>query len=168
MIQIEELPMEKLLKLLKANARLTNSELAVLLDRDEALVTFQVKDLEAQGIIKGYKTLINEQKINAGVSALIELKVTPKKEYGFQDIADRVMQFEEVEAVYLMASDYDLAVFVRGETIQEVALFVAKRLSPLDSVISTATHFVLQKYKQDGVILDDGRKEDLRGQMENA
>ena len=161
--------MEKLLKLLKDNARLTNSELAVLLDRDEALVASQVKDLEAQGIIKGYKTLINEQKINAGVSALIELKVTPKKEYGFQDIADRVMQFEEeVEAVYLMAGDYDLAVFVRGETIQEVALFVAKRLSPLDSVISTATHFVLQKYKQDGVILDDGRKEDLRGQMENA
>ena len=160
--------MEKLLKLLKDNARLTNSELAVLLDRDEALVASQVKDLEAQGVIKGYKTLINEQKINAGVSALIELKVTPKKEYGFQDIADRVMQFEEVEAVYLMAGDYDLAVFVRGETIQEVALFVAKRLSPLDSVISTATHFVLQKYKQDGVILDDGKKEDLRGQMENA
>ena len=160
--------MEKLLKLLKDNARLTNNELAVLLDRDETLVASQVKDLEAQGIIKGYKTLINEQKINSGVSALIELKVTPKKEYGFQDIADRVMQFEEVEAVYLMAGDYDLAVFVRGETIQEVALFVAKRLSPLDSVISTATHFVLQKYKQDGVILDDGKKEDLRGQMENA
>ena len=160
--------MEKLLKLLKDHARLTNSELAVLLDRDEALVASQVKDLEAQGVIKGYKTLINEQKLNSGVSALIELKVTPKKEYGFQDIADRVMQFEEVEAVYLMAGVDDLAVFVRGETIQEVALFVAKRLSPLDSVISTATHFVLQKYKQDGVILDDGRKEDLRGQMENA
>ena len=75
------------------------------------------------------------------------------------------MQFAEVESVYLMAGDYDLAVLVRGETMQDVAMFVAKRLSPLDSVISTATHFVLQKYKQDGVILDDSKDSDMRSQM---
>lgn len=157
--------MEKLLKLLRDNARLSTKELSVMLNRSEVEVTNQISDLENQGIIKGYKTLINEQKVNAGVTALIELKVTPKKEYGFQDIADRVMQFTEVDSVYLMAGDYDLAVFVKGETIQDVAMFVAKRLSPLDSVISTATHFVLQKYKQDGVILDDSKNNDIRSQM---
>lgn len=157
--------MEKLLKLLKDNARLTNKELAIMLDRDETLVENQISELEKTGVIKGYKALINEAKVNAGVSALIELKVTPKKEFGFQDIADRVMQLPEVESVYLMAGDYDLAVFVRGESIQEVAMFVAKRLSPLESVISTATHFVLQKYKQDGVILDDTKEQDIRSQM---
>ena len=157
--------MEKLLKLLKDNARLSNKELAIMLNRDEELIQSQIADLEQKGIIKGYKALINEQKVNAGVSALIELKVTPKKELGFQDIADRVMQLPEVESVYLMAGDYDLAVFVRGESIQEVAMFVAKRLSPLESVISTATHFVLQKYKQDGVILDDTKEQDIRSQM---
>lgn len=157
--------MEKLLKLLQENARLTAKELSVMLDRSESDVSTQISELENTGVIKGYKTLINEQKINAGVTALIELKVMPKKEYGFQDIADRVMQFSEVESVYLMAGDYDLAVLVKGETIQDVAMFVAKRLSPLDSVISTATHFVLQKYKQDGVILDDAKNNDIRSQM---
>lgn len=157
--------MEKLLKLLQENARLSAKELSVMLNRSELEVQNQISELENTGVIKGYKTLINEQKINAGVTALIELKVTPKKEYGFQDIADRVMQFSEVESVYLMAGDYDLAVLVKGETIQDVAMFVAKRLSPLDSVISTATHFVLQKYKQDGVILDDSKNNDIRSQM---
>lgn len=157
--------MEKLLKILKDNARLTNKELSILLDREEKLVDRQIKELEKNGVIKGYKALINEQKVNAGVSALIELKVSPKKEFGFQDIADRVMLLPEVESVYLMAGDYDLAVFVRAETMQDVAMFVAKRLSPLESVISTSTHFVLQKYKQDGVILDETKDEDIRSQM---
>ena len=157
--------MEKLLKILKDNARLTNKELSILLDREEKLVDRQIKELEKNGAIKGYKALINEQKVNAGVSALIELKVSPKKEFGFQDIADRVMLLPEVESVYLMAGDYDLAVFVRAETMQDVAMFVAKRLSPLESVISTSTHFVLQKYKQDGVILDETKDEDIRSQM---
>lgn len=157
--------MEKLLELLKDNARLTNKELAIMLNRDEEVIQTQIAQLEQKGIIKGYKALINEQKVNAGVSALIELKVTPKKDFGFQDIADRVMQFSEVESVYLMAGDYDLSVLVRGETIQDVAMFVAKRLSPLESVISTSTHFVLQKYKQDGVILDDSKEQDIRNQM---
>ena len=157
--------MEKLLKLLKDNARLSTKELAIMLDRNEEHVQEQISELEKSGVIKGYKALINEQKVNAGVTALIELKVTPKKELGFQDIADRVMQFPEVESVYLMAGDYDLAVFVKAETMQDVAMFVAKRLSPLESVISTSTHFVLQKYKQDGVILDDSKEQDIRSQM---
>jgi DNA-binding Lrp family transcriptional regulator len=157
--------MDKLLKILKDNARLSAKELSAMLNRSETEIINQISELERNGIIKGYKTLINEQKINAGVTALIELKVTPKKEFGFQDIADRVMQFSEVESVYLMAGDYDLAVFVKGETIQDVAMFVSKRLAPLDSVISTATHFVLQKYKQDGVVLDDIKNNDIRSQM---
>lgn len=157
--------MDKLLKILKDNARLSPKELSAMLNRSETEIINQISELEKTGIIKGYKTLINEQKINAGVTALIELKVTPKKEFGFQDIADRVMQFSEVDSVYLMAGDYDLAVFVRGETIQDVAMFVSKRLAPLDSVISTATHFVLQKYKQDGVVLDESKNNDIRSQM---
>ena len=157
--------MEKLLKLLKDNARYSTKELSIMLNREEELVESQIKELEKNGVIKGYKALINEQKVNAGVSALIELKVTPKKEFGFQDIADRVMLLPEVESVYLMAGDYDLAVFVRAETMQDVAMFVAKRLSPLESVISTSTHFVLQKYKQDSVILDETKDEDIRSQM---
>ncbi|TFG83162.1 MAG: Lrp/AsnC family transcriptional regulator, partial [Erysipelotrichales bacterium] len=128
-----------------------------------------IKALEAyekQGIIKGYQAIINYEKLeNAPVFALIELKVAPKKEFGFQEIADRVMAFEEVDSVYLMAGDYDLAIFVRGRTIQDVAMFVAKRLSTLDSVLSTSTHFVLTKYKEDGFMLRDEETDDQRGQM---
>ena len=155
--------MEKLLGLLKENARYSVSELAILLNQSEDVVLAALKAYEDNGTIKRYTTVLDETKLpEIPVHALIELKVTPKKEAGFQDIADRVMALEEVDSVYLMAGDYDLAVFVHGKSMQEVAMFVAKRLSTLESVLSTSTHFVLSKYKEDGVLLDDSTKRDPR------
>jgi DNA-binding Lrp family transcriptional regulator len=137
-----------------------------MLNQSEDIVKAALTAYEQAGIIKGYTVILNESKIeNAPVNALIELKVSPKKEYGFQDIADRVMALEEVDSVYLMAGDYDLAVFVKGKTMQEVAMFVAKRLSPMDSVLSTATHFVLTKYKEDGFILESQSEVDVRSDL---
>jgi DNA-binding Lrp family transcriptional regulator len=158
--------MDNLLGLLKQNARLSLKELAVLLNQSEEVVAKALEAYEKQGIIKGYQAILNYEKMDhAPVFALIELKVQPKKELGFQEIADRVMAFEEVDSVYLMAGDYDLAIFVRGKTIQDVAMFVAKRLATLDSVLSTSTHFILTQYKQDGIILKDEETGDMRGQM---
>lgn len=158
--------MEKLLSLLKENARLSTQELAIMLNQSEDVIKAALSAYEAQGVIKGYTTIINESKLDeAPVHALIELKVTPKKEQGFQEIADRVMALPEVDSVYLMAGNYDLAVFVKGKTMQEVAMFVAKRLSTLDSVLSTATHFVLSKYKENGQILEESQTVDPRVQL---
>jgi len=158
--------MEPLLHLLNQNARYSLKELSVMTGRSEETVASQIKDYEDKGIIRGYQALIDWEKVEPSpVFALIELKVSPKKDMGFQDIANRVMQLEEVQSVYLMAGDYDLAVFVKGDTMQDVAMFVARRLSTLDSVLSTATHFVLNRYKQDGVIIDDSKEVDPRDQM---
>ena len=138
--------MNDLLTLLSENARLTAAQLAVMLNKTEAEVAAAVKSYEESGVIKGYKALIDWDKAPVkSASAIIELKVTPKKETGFDEIARRVMAFDEVESVYLMAGAYDFAVIVRAATIQDIAMFVAKRLSTLDSVISTATHFVLTR-----------------------
>ena len=122
--------MNDLLTLLSENARLTAAQLAVMLNKTEAEVAAAVKSYEESGVIKGYKALIDWDKAPVkSASAIIELKVTPKKETGFDEIARRVMAFDEVESVYLMAGAYDFAVIVRAATIQDIAMFVAKRLS---------------------------------------
>jgi DNA-binding Lrp family transcriptional regulator len=158
--------MDPLLKLLKNNARLSLAELATLLNQHETVIERAIEAYEQQGIIRAYQAIIDESKLDEPiVHALIELKVVPQKELGFQAIADQVMAFDEVVSVYLMAGDYDLAVFVRGKTIQDVALFVAKRLSTLESVVSTSTHFVLTKYKEDGILLNDKKSFDPRVQL---
>ena len=158
--------MEEVLKLLMQNARLSHNEIAVLLGKEESEVAKIVDKLEDDGVIKGYQAIINYEKLpHIPVFALIECKVMPKAEYGFQEIADRVMALDEVESVYLMAGNYDLAVFVKGNTMQEVANFVAKRLSTLESILSTSTRFVLQRYKQNGVILDDKEVRDPRNMV---
>ena len=158
--------MNDLLTLLSENARLTAAQLAVMLNKTEAEVAAAVKSYEESGVIKGYKALIDWDKAPVkSASAIIELKVTPKKETGFDEIARRVMAFDEVESVYLMAGAYDFAVIVRAATIQDIAMFVAKRLSTLDSVISTATHFVLTRYKDSGMILSEDGDVDERGDM---
>jgi DNA-binding Lrp family transcriptional regulator len=158
--------MEDVLKLLTQNARLTHGEMAVLLGKEESEVARIVEKLQEDGVIKGFQAIVNYEKLpHIPVFALIECKVMPKAEYGFQEIADRVMALEEVESVYLMAGNYDLAVFVKGATMQEVANFVAKRLSTLESILSTSTRFVLQRYKQNGVILDDKEIRDPRNMV---
>ncbi len=143
--------MEKLLKLLENNARLPLEDLAAMLGCTEAEVAAMLDEARAKGIIKGYKTLVDWEKAGiALVEAVIELHVSPKKSRGFDEIASTIASFEEVESVLLMSGGYDLQLIIRGRTFQEVALFVAKRLAPLDDVLSTATHFVLRTYKREG------------------
>lgn len=155
--------MYRLLKLLSENDRLTTDELAAMLAVSPEEVAREIAKYEKAGVIKGYNALINWEKADCNrATALIELKVSPKKETGFDEIAHRIMEFEEVESVYLMSGGYDLAVTVNAKSMQDIAMFVVRRLSPLDGVLSTATHFVLTRYKDGGVIFDDGEKNDER------
>ncbi len=155
--------MDKLLKLLSRNSEYSVSELALMLGEPEDYVRARIKKYEDDGIIKGYRALVNYEKVeNAGVTAYIELKVTPQKKSGFDEIAKRIMSFDEVESVYLMAGAYDLSIIVKGETIQEVSAFVSRKLSALDGILSTATHFILKRYKDDGVSLEDEDNGDER------
>ena len=153
----------KLLKLLSKNARLKDDELAVMTGADEKDVHNNIAEMEKEGLIRGYKAVIDWERIdNTHVSALIELKVTPKAGLGFEEVAMKVAKYPEVESVYLMSGGYDLSVTVRGKTFQEVAMFVAKELSTIDSVISTTTHFILRRYKELDVELI-GKPTDDRG-----
>lgn len=155
----------KLLKLLGKNARYEYKDLATMLGSDEASVKSDIAELEAAGLIRGYKTVIDWEKLDtAAVSALIELKVSPQADYGFEEIAKRVMKYEEVESVYLMSGGFDFCVMVKGKTFQQVAMFVAKKLAPMAGVVSTATHFVLRRYKELDVVLCEGSADD-RGRM---
>ena len=155
----------ELLKLIYQNAKYEATDLADMLGLSEAEVKAQIKELEQAGLICGYKAVIDWEKLDgAYVSALIELKVTPQPDAGFEDTAKKIMKFKEVETVYLMSGGYDLCVIVKGKTFQEVAMFVAKQLATMKTVVSTATHFVLRRYKElDVVIVDD--ETDDRGKI---
>lgn len=158
--------MDKLLKLLNEDARYTNSQLAVMLGITEEEVVAKIKEYEKEGVIKGYKAVVNWEKVDTDrLTALIELKVSPKKNFGFDEIAETIMRFDEVESVYLMSGAYDLAVTVTGKSFQDIAMFVAKRLSPLESVLSTATHFILSRYKQDGISFRNDKVDDRRNML---
>ena len=139
----------KLLDLLRQNARLTNAELAAMLDCTEAETAAGIAELESDGIIMGYSAIINEEKADeTGVTAIIEIKVTPMKDHGFDDLAHTIMKYEEVDTVFLLSGAYDLSVTITGTSLRKVALFVSERLSALDGVLSTTTHFVLRRYKE--------------------
>ena len=153
--------MDKLLKLLDTNARLTNAQLAVMLDRPEAEVAAQIAALERSGVIRAYKALIDWDRTEREyVTAIIELKVTPKRDLGFEAVAETIMRFEEVESVYLMSGAFDLTVIISGRTLREVASFVSDRLAPLEGVTSTATHFILKKYKDHGTVLGQAKTDE--------
>lgn len=155
--------MERLLQLLKENARATSDQLAVMLNTTAEEVEKAIADYEARGVIKGYQALINWEKADENhATALIELKVSPKRDRGFDEIASRVMAFSEVESVSLMSGGFDLAVIVSGKSMQDIAMFVARRLSPLDGVLATATHFVLTRYKDGGVSFVDEETDERR------
>ena len=157
--------MDKLLKLLDSNARLTDEQLATMLNMSKEEVRAQISKLEKNGAIRAYKAVVDWDKTDrACVTAIIELKVTPRRDVGFEGIAEQIMAFDEVESVYLMSGGYDLSVRVTGRSFQEIAAFVAKRLAPLESVISTATHFVLRRYKESNVMFL-GENQDERGYM---
>ena len=153
----------KLLKLLNRDSRSSVKDLATMVGMTEEEVRTEIAEMEREGIIRGYKAVIDWERLDdANVSAIIELKVTPKAGLGFEEIASKIMRYPEVESVYLMSGVYDLNVVVKGRTFHEVAKFVAKELSTIESVTSTATHFVLRRYKEmDVELLGDG--EDERG-----
>ncbi len=147
---------EKILAILEKNSRIDIKDLATLLGENESTVASEIEAMEKEHIICGYHTLINwDNTDDEKVNALIEVKVTPQRGMGFDKIAERIYQYPEVSAVYLMSGAYDFAVFVEGKTMKDVALFVSSKLSTLDSVLSTATHFVLKKYKDHGTVLVD-------------
>lgn len=157
--------MDRLLELLQENGRLPISQIAVMLGETEENIEKAIKKYEKDGIIKGYQAIINWERTEVNrATALIELRITPKKDTGFDEIANRVMGFSEVQSVYLMSGGYDLAVIVTAKSMSQVAMFVQKRLATIDGVLSTATHFVLTKYKDGGVIFNSEDEEiDERG-----
>lgn len=149
----KKLEMEQILEILERDCKISPEQIAVMLDKAPQEVAAAIKSFEKDNIILGYKTLINwEKTMKEYVSAFIELKVTPQLGEGFDKIAKKIYQHDCVQSVYLMSGGFDLAVFIEGKTLKEVSLFVSEKLAPMDSVLSTATHFVLKKYKDAGVI----------------
>ena len=144
----------EILRYLEKNSRVNSQELAVLLGVDETLVANEIADMEKEKIICGYHTLIDWDKTGEEkVTALIEVRVTPQRNQGFDRIAERIYNYPEVFAVYLISGGYDLLVTLDGKSLKEVSRFVSEKLSPIDSVISTATYFILKKYKDHGTIM---------------
>ena len=155
----------KILKLLEKNARMELSDIATVTEMTEDEVKKEISEMEKDGVIRGYKCVIDWEKVNTGaVSAIIELKVTPKAGLGFEEVAERIAKYPAVESVSLMSGDCDLTVVVTGKTFQEVSWFVAKELATIDSVTSTATQFIMRRYKEFGVELTD-REEDGRDRI---
>ena len=157
--------MKKLLKLLEKDAHVTSAELALMCEKETGDIKKMIDDYEKQGVILGYTTVIDWDKTDFEyVNALIELKVTPRVGSGYDEIAERIYNYPEVESVYLMSGGFDLAVMLRGKTMREVAIFVAAKLATIEAVTSTATHFVLRKYKDHNVIFG-GAPIDERGNI---
>ncbi|WP_159882713.1 Lrp/AsnC family transcriptional regulator [Paenibacillus puerhi] len=146
----------KIIDLLKEDARRSPALIATLLGASEAEVAGAIKELEEANVIVKYATVVNWAKVDSEkVTALIEVQITPERGRGFDAIAERIYLYPEVKSVYLMSGAYDLLVEIEGKTLKEVASFVSNRLSPIDRVLSTKTHFILKKYKQDGISFED-------------
>lgn len=155
--------MKKLLKIIDQNCKLSNEQVAVMSGTTEEEVAKSLATLEADGTIRGYKAIIDWDNTDVEyVSAIIELKVIPKRDRGFDEVAAKVCDFPEVKSMYLMSGGYDLFLNITGKTFKEIAFFVAKKLAPIDAVQSTATHFVLKRYKDEGFSFMD-EKIDERG-----
>ena len=145
--------MDKILKALEDNAKLTPEQLAVMFNKEQGDIKELIRKYEAEGVILGYKAMIDWDKTDREyVTALIEVKMTPQRDRGFDRVAEKIYNYPEVQSLYLMSGGYDLAVLIEGKTMKEVAYFVAQKLATIEDVISTATHFVLRKYKDKGVI----------------
>lgn len=144
---------KNLLKLLEDDARLSIEQLSTMLDASKEDIEKELNDLEKDGIILGYKAMIDWEKTDREyVTAMIDVKLSPQRDRGFDKIAEKIFNYPEVQAVYLMSGAYDLSVLIEGKTMKEVAYFVSQKLAPIESIISTATHFVLHKYKDKGVV----------------
>jgi DNA-binding Lrp family transcriptional regulator len=146
--------MDSLLKLLRENASLKPAQLAAMLNLPEAEVTAKIRAYEAEHVILGYRTVLNEEKLGVeSVRAVIEVKITPERGGGFDRLAERIAKYSEVQSCYLMSGGYDLLVVVEGDSLREVATFVSEKLATIQGVISTATHFILKPYKEQGVLM---------------
>ena len=146
--------MNELLDILQTNALELRENIARMLGIPLAEVNARIADYEKRGIIRGYQAILNEDQLGSDkVTAVIEVKITPQREGGFDTIAQRLSRFTEVRSAYLMSGSYDLLLFVEGRTLREVAAFVSERLAPLEGVLSTATHFMLKTYKRFGVLM---------------
>lgn len=146
--------MDELLKLLRSNALESPENLARMLGVSAAEVIARIADYEKRGVIRGYQAILNEDQLDLDkVTAVIEVKVTPQRQGGFDTIAQRISRFPEISSAYLMSGTYDLLLFVEGRNLREVASFVSERLSPLEGVLSTSTHFMLKTYKRLGVLM---------------
>ena len=155
----------EILKLLARNAKYTAEDIAVMLDTDINTIKTSIKELEEDGLLRGYKAVIDWEKLDdAYASAIVELNVVPKVGLGFEEVAKKIMAYPQVESVYLMSGVYDLNVVVKGKTLKDIAWFVAKELATIDSVTSTTTHFVMRRYKELDVELVS-YEEDDRGQI---
>lgn len=154
----------QILKLLENDAKLTAEQISVMLDIPLDDVKKSIAELEANGTILGYKTVIDWEKTDReSVTAMIDVKLTPQRGKGYDRVAEKIYNYPEVKSVYLMSGAYDLSVLIEGKTMKEVAFFVSQKLAPIDEVISTATHFVLHKYKDTGVLHDPTLDIDERG-----
>ena len=157
-----------ILDILAKDATLTHAQLAAMVGCAEAEVTERIRVLESLGVIKGYQAIIDWEKVDENkATALIQLKVVPEPDQGFDKLAHRIMQFEEVEGVYLMSGGYDLTVVLQGKSMRDIALFVARRLSALEGVHGTGTHFILSRYKDRDVIFHDEAVKEKRSNVFN-
>lgn len=158
--------MEEILEILERNSKYTAEELAAMTGKTVEEVKEAIKKYESNNVILGYPALINWEKTSKdSVIALIELKITPQRGEGFDKVAERIYRFPEVKACYLMSGGFDLTVIVEEKTMKEVALFVSEKLAPQEGVLSTATHFILKKYKDKGVIFEKKAKDDREAIM---
>lgn len=152
---------DQILKILEEDCRIPVNQIAVMVDSDERTVQEIITQCEEEGVILRYNAMVNWEKADTNeVTAFIELKITPQRGEGFDKVAERIYKYPQVKSLYLMSGGFDLAVVIEGKTMKEVALFVAETLAPLEEVISTATHFVLKKYKDDGVVFEDNEVDD--------
>jgi DNA-binding Lrp family transcriptional regulator len=152
---------EQILTFIEKNSRVNLKELAVMLGSDEVTVANEIAQMEKEQVICGYHTMIDWDKTgNEKVTALIEVRVTPQRGQGFDTIAERIYNYPEVKSVYLISGAYDLMVILEGKTLREVSGFVSDKLSTLDTVLSTATHFILKKYKDHGTIFAQKKKDE--------
>ena len=148
--------MRELLEILEHNSRMSVSELAIMLQKSEYEIEKELSRLEREKIILSYGALINWERFGDDtVTAVIEINLTPQREVGFDAIAERIYRFDEVRTVYLMSGNFDLLVIIEGKSLKDVANFVATRLSTIEGVTQTRSHFMLKAYKKDGVIIDD-------------
>ncbi len=158
--------MDTVLKLLESNALLTPEQLAVMTGREESEIKEKIREYESSEVIVGYKTLVDWDKTDREyVNAMIELKVSPQKDMGFDRIAESICLHPEVQSVHLMSGGFDLLVIIEGKTMREVSNFVFNTLAPMDGILSTSTHFILRKYKDKGVIYNKSEEEDKRGNI---